>query len=67
MTYAVGRGLEHYDMPTVRRIVADAAADDYRFSDIVFGIVSAPAFQMKRAGEPSPQEASLEPDGAGRL
>jgi mono/diheme cytochrome c family protein len=59
LTYAIGRGVEHYDMPTVRRTVADAAADDYRFSSIVFGIVSSPPFQMKRAGEKPPQEASL--------
>jgi len=45
MTYAVGRGLEYFDMPTVRKIVKDARRDDYRFSSIVMGIVTAPAFQ----------------------
>ena len=45
MTYAVGRSLEYFDMPTVRKIVKDARRDDYRFSSIVMGIVSAPAFQ----------------------
>jgi hypothetical protein len=50
-------------MPSVRRIVADAAAADYRFSAIVLGIVSSPPFQMKRAGErPPPNEASLSQD-----
>ncbi|NIN33593.1 MAG: DUF1588 domain-containing protein, partial [Gammaproteobacteria bacterium] len=38
LTYALGRDLEYYDMPAVRQIVRDAAADDYRFSDIVSGI-----------------------------
>ena len=39
MTYGLGRSLEHTDMPTVRRIVRDAAENDYRFSDLVWGIV----------------------------
>ena len=37
MTYALGRILEAHDKPAVRRIVADAAADDYRFSSFVLG------------------------------
>jgi hypothetical protein len=45
MTYALGRGVEYFDMPTVRKIVKNAARDNYRFSSIVMGIVSAPAFQ----------------------
>jgi hypothetical protein len=49
MTYALGRGLEYYDAPTVRAIVRGAHADDYRFSSLVFGIVDSPAFQMRRA------------------
>jgi mono/diheme cytochrome c family protein len=51
MTYALGRTMEYYDMPTVRQIVRDAAEDDYRFSSIVMGIVRSPAFQMRQAGE----------------
>ena len=47
MTYALGRGLEYYDMPAVRKIVHDARANDYRFSSIVSGVVSSPPFQMK--------------------
>jgi mono/diheme cytochrome c family protein len=49
MTYALGRSLEYYDMPTVRAIVRDAARDNYRFSSIVMGIVRSPAFQMRKA------------------
>jgi mono/diheme cytochrome c family protein len=45
MTYALGRGVEYYDMPSVRKIVKDAKRDNYKFSSIVMGIVSAPAFQ----------------------
>ena len=37
MTYALGRSVEYYDMPTVRQIVRDAARDNYRFSSLVMG------------------------------
>jgi mono/diheme cytochrome c family protein len=47
MTYALGRILTTDDRPAVRRIVADAAAHDYRFSSIVLGIANSPAFQMQ--------------------
>ena len=48
-TYALGRGLEHYDMPAVRRVVRDAVADDYRWSSLVLGIVRSLPFQMRRS------------------
>lgn len=48
MTYALGRGLEHYDAPSVRRILRDAADDDFRFSSIILGIVKSPPFRMRR-------------------
>ena len=51
MTYALGRTLEYYDMPTVRAIVRDAAKDNYRFSAIVMGIVRSAPFQMQKAEE----------------
>jgi hypothetical protein len=49
MTYALGRGLEHFDMPVVRGVVRDAAKQDYKFSALVFNIVKSTPFQMKRA------------------
>jgi mono/diheme cytochrome c family protein len=49
LTYALGRGVEYYDMPAVRRIVRDAAANDYRMSTIVIGIAKSLPFQMRRA------------------
>jgi hypothetical protein len=55
MTYALGRGVEYYDMPTVRKIVKNAARDNYKFSSIVLGIVNAPAFQSNMV-EPSKGE-----------
>jgi mono/diheme cytochrome c family protein len=48
LTYAVGRGLEYYDMPAVRTIVQDARSTDYRFSSIVLGVARSVPFQMKQ-------------------
>jgi hypothetical protein len=48
MTYGVGRGLEYYDMPTVRSIVKEAARTNYRFSSLVLGVVKSAPFQMKK-------------------
>jgi mono/diheme cytochrome c family protein len=50
MTYALGRALDYRDMPTVRRIVRQAAADDFRFKAIVLGVISSDAFR-KREGD----------------
>ena len=47
MMYALGRELEYYDMPEVRAIVRSAAAQDYRFSALVAGIVRSDAFRMQ--------------------
>jgi hypothetical protein len=49
LTYALGRGLEYYDMPAVRRVVRDGKSSDYRFSSIVLGIARSTPFQMKEA------------------
>jgi hypothetical protein len=49
LTYALGRGLEHYDMPAVRAILRDAARDDYRMSSLIAGIVQSTPFRMRRA------------------
>ena len=51
VTYALGRGLEHYDMPAVRRIVNDAAQNDFRFQAIVAGIVNSYPFRYRRSAE----------------
>jgi hypothetical protein len=48
-TYALGRGLQHYDMPVVRGIVRDAKAKDYSFDAVILGIVRSAAFQMRSA------------------
>jgi len=49
LTYALGRGLEYYDMPVVRQIARDAAGSDYRFSSIVVGIVKSTPFELRNA------------------
>jgi hypothetical protein len=46
MIYALGRGLEHYDMPAVRRIVRDARDEDYRFSVLLAGIARSEPFRF---------------------
>jgi hypothetical protein len=46
LTYALGRGVEYYDMPVVRSIVRDASKNNYRFSSLVLSIVKSEPFQM---------------------
>jgi cytochrome c551/c552 len=48
LLYALGRGLEYYDEPSVRSIVRQAAKDDYRMSAIITDIVKSAPFQMRR-------------------
>ena len=59
MTYALGRGLEYYDMPVVRGIVRDAKRDNYRFSTIVMGIASSAPFRMRSVPEPGADEDTV--------
>ncbi|MBV9768048.1 MAG: DUF1592 domain-containing protein [Bryobacterales bacterium] len=47
LTYALGRGVQFYDMPAVRKIVQDAGAHDFHFSSLVLGTVESVPFQMK--------------------
>jgi hypothetical protein len=51
--YALGRGIEAFDMPSVRKIVRDSKRDNYKFSSIVMGIVRAPAFQSSMVEQPA--------------
>jgi hypothetical protein len=48
MAYALGRRLEYYDRPAVRKIVRDAAAQQYRWSSLILGIVESPTFLTRR-------------------
>ncbi len=49
LAYALGRRVEYYDMPTVRGIARESAANDYRLSSFIMGVVNSPAFRMKGA------------------
>ena len=56
--YALGRGVEAHDMPVIRRIVRDAAKENYRFSSIVRGIVHSVPFQMRVKLPPPGQQTA---------
>ena len=49
LTYALARGVEPFDMPAIRKIVRNAAANDYRWSSLIMGVVNSTPFQMRRA------------------
>ncbi|HET7131446.1 MAG TPA: DUF1585 domain-containing protein, partial [Gammaproteobacteria bacterium] len=55
LTYALGRGLEYYDMPVVRSIAKQAANDDYRFQSLISAVVESEPFQMNMQGSESPE------------
>jgi mono/diheme cytochrome c family protein len=59
LTYAMGREREYYDMPTVRKIVRDTAAKDYKFSAIVEAVVNSDQFKMHRAPQPEPKAVQV--------
>ena len=59
LTYALGRGLEYYDLPAVRQILRDAAPGNFKFSSLVLGIVKSTPFQMKLSGAAPETTASL--------
>jgi hypothetical protein len=49
LTFALGRGVEYYDAPAIRRILREAEPDGYRFSSLILGIVKSVPFQMRRS------------------
>jgi mono/diheme cytochrome c family protein len=51
LTYALGRGVEYYDLPTIRAITAESARDHYRISSLILAIIKSTPFQMRRASE----------------
>jgi hypothetical protein len=55
LTYALGRGLDYYDFPAVRRIASTAAGDDYRWSALIHGIVTSTPFRMGIAPGVAPE------------
>ena len=58
LTYALGRGVEYYDMPVVRSIVRDADKDGYRFDTLILDVVKSAPFQMNsKPGQPVTRRA----------
>lgn len=49
LTFAVGRGVEYYDAPAIRKIVHEARDDNYSFSSLIVGIANSVPFQMRRS------------------
>jgi len=58
LTYSMGRTREYYDMPTVRRIVRETQAKDYRFSAILQAVVRSDQFRMRRVPQPEPVQSA---------
>ena len=49
LVYSLGRGIEYYDMPAIRRILRDAKQYDYRWSSLIMSLVTSDPFQMRKA------------------
>lgn len=56
MAYALGRRIEYFDQPVVRKIVDDAAENDYRMSELILGVVMSDAFRKKEALPAVPEQ-----------
>jgi hypothetical protein len=65
LTYALGRGVEYYDMPVVRAIAHEAQSDDYRFESLITAVVRSDPFQMNmKAERPAASNAVPAPTAA---
>ncbi|MGQ0649259.1 MAG: DUF1592 domain-containing protein [Gemmatimonadaceae bacterium] len=67
MAYALGRRVEYYDGPAVRRIVSEAEPGGYRFADFVTGIVKSDAFRFKRVPQAAAGDQSSDGAASSRL
>ena len=52
LTFALGRGVDYYDAPAIRKILREAEEDEYRFTSLVLGIVESVPFQMTKVNLP---------------
>ena len=66
LTYALGRGVDYLDAPTVRQIVRDAARDDYRWSSLILGIVRSAPFQQRIVRDSDQEERVAADVGRGQ-
>ena len=60
MTYAVGRHIDHHDMPTVRAIVRKAKTEGLTFESLVMGVVGSDAFRRRAPAEPLPKATTAQ-------
>jgi hypothetical protein len=51
LAYSIGRGIEYYDLPAIRKIARNSAPADYRWSSLILGIVRSNPFSMGIAKE----------------
>jgi hypothetical protein len=49
LTYALGRGVEYYDAPAVRKVLSNARTNDFRFSSMIVEVVNSTPFQMRKS------------------
>jgi uncharacterized protein DUF1588/uncharacterized protein DUF1585 len=54
LTYAIGRGVEYYDMPEVRKILKSANANENRWSALIAGVVNSTPFRMSVVPQRAP-------------
>jgi hypothetical protein len=62
LIYALGRGLERYDRPALRSITTEIATNEYRFSELVLGIVNSLPFQMRDVADSTAAAVPIEED-----
>src|SRR4029077_1895336 len=55
LTYALGRGVEYYDKPAIRKITREAAPGNYQWSSLILGIVKSVPFQMRVSKPQDPE------------
>jgi len=61
LTYALGRGVEYYDQPAIRKITREAEVDRYRWSSLILGIIKSTPFQMSVVKSPATQTTQAQP------
>jgi len=66
LTYALGRGIEYYDAPTVDRLVSDLETSGGKLRGLVQEIVASPAFQQRRGDGPQPSATATQPKPAAK-
>jgi hypothetical protein len=61
LAYAIGRGIEYYDQPAIRKIARDAASDQYRWSSVILGVVNSTPFSgaHQRTSGPADPESRV--------